>query len=271
MSAASSLPSSSARAAWAAPICALAREIVEAAARRPRDHRRRRHHAPRRSADARPDRRRRSGRHGALHRQARSRRCHHGAAGQRPARWPVATVVVDERGRGAGPRLFLARVDPRGGATRRRASTSRAARGLWIKGETSGAIQELLAIDLDCDRDSLRFIVRQPAPASAISTPGPAGARTRASGASPRLLAARRANRAGGLLHGAAVRRPGAARRQAARGGEELTEAQRRDHVVHEAADVLYFTLARLAREGIGLDEVEAHLDRRHRRVTRRD
>ena len=40
--------------------------------------------------------------------------------------------------------------------------------------------------------------------------------------------------------------------------------------MIWEAADVLYFTLARLAREGIDLAEVEAHLDRRALKVTRR-
>jgi phosphoribosyl-AMP cyclohydrolase len=37
-------------------------------------------------------------------------------------------------------------------------------RGLWIKGETSGATQELVSISLDCDRDTLRFAVRQKNP-----------------------------------------------------------------------------------------------------------
>jgi len=37
-------------------------------------------------------------------------------------------------------------------------------RGLWIKGASSGAEQTLLAIDLDCDRDALRFTVRQTPP-----------------------------------------------------------------------------------------------------------
>ena len=34
-------------------------------------------------------------------------------------------------------------------------------RGLWYKGATSGAIQELVRISLDCDQDCLRFMVRQ--------------------------------------------------------------------------------------------------------------
>ena len=51
----------------------------------------------------------------------------------------------------------------------------------------------------------------------------------------------------------------------------ELAEARDREHVLWEAADVLYFTLARLAREGIDLAEVEAHLDRRALKVTRRE
>ena len=37
-------------------------------------------------------------------------------------------------------------------------------RGLWVKGATSGATQELLRIDADCDRDCLRFTVRQQPP-----------------------------------------------------------------------------------------------------------
>ena len=41
--------------------------------------------------------------------------------------------------------------------------------------------------------------------------------------------------------------------------------------VIHEAADVLYFTLATLARHGIDLAEVERALNRRALKVTRRE
>ena len=41
---------------------------------------------------------------------------------------------------------------------------SRSRDGLWIKGETSGATQQLLNIRMDCDRDCLRFMVTQDPP-----------------------------------------------------------------------------------------------------------
>ena len=38
---------------------------------------------------------------------------------------------------------------------------SRSRGGLWRKGDSSGAVQELVGLDMDCDSDALRFIVRQ--------------------------------------------------------------------------------------------------------------
>lgn len=42
---------------------------------------------------------------------------------------------------------------------------SRSRRDFWIKGETSGHIQELVDMRLDCDRDCLLVLVRQTGPA----------------------------------------------------------------------------------------------------------
>src|SRR5205823_13620123 len=72
--------------------------------------------------------------------------------------WP--TVVIDEQGVALG--LAWSNLESLREAVRsRRGVYHSRARGLWIKGETSGATQELLRVDLDCDRDCLRFTVRQ--------------------------------------------------------------------------------------------------------------
>ncbi|TFG79659.1 MAG: hypothetical protein E4H20_11790, partial [Spirochaetales bacterium] len=72
--------------------------------------------------------------------------------------WP--TVVCDERGVALG--LAYSDSESLGTAFRERAGVYRSRRhGLWRKGETSGNRQELLRVDVDCDRDTLRFTVRQ--------------------------------------------------------------------------------------------------------------
>ena len=93
-------------------------------------------------------------------------------------------------------------------------------RGLWVKGETSGATQELLKIDLDCDRDALRFTVRQAG--ARLLPPGhpdllgrrrwPADPGPPARGRTPQRRTAR-------LLHPAALRGGRPAGGQAHRGG----------------------------------------------------
>ena len=113
--------------------------------------------------------------------------------------------------------------------------------------------------------------MRQTGPASATSTPAPAGARTPASGALARTLAERRARAPAGSYTAKLFADPALLGAKLREEAAELAEAGDREHVIWEAADVLYFTLARLAREGIDLAEVEAHLDRRALKVTRRE
>jgi phosphoribosyl-ATP pyrophosphohydrolase len=50
----------------------------------------------------------------------------------------------------------------------------------------------------------------------------------------------------------------------------ELADASGRREIVHEAADLIYFTTVALAREGVAFAEIEAELDRRDRVVNRR-
>ena len=50
-------------------------------------------------------------------------------------------------------------------ATGRVTYWSRSRQSFWIKGETSGHVQELVELRVDCDRDCLLVIVRQTGPA----------------------------------------------------------------------------------------------------------
>ncbi len=185
--------------------------------------------------------------------------------------WP--TVVCDPQGRALG----LAYSDSeslREAVRRRRGVYHSRSRGLWVKGESSGATQRLLRVDLDCDADALRFVVTQEAPgfchretdtcwgeawglarlertlrSRARDAPevAPAGSYTRRLLSDPTLLAAKLSEEA-----------------------SELAEARTPREVAWEAADLLYFTFTAMARAGVSLAEVEAELDRRAGVITRR-
>ena len=51
---------------------------------------------------------------------------------------------------------------------------------------------------------------------------------------------------------------------------DELARAESTDEIAHEAADVIYFTMARMAAAGVSLEEVGRILDRRALKITRR-
>ncbi len=143
-------------------------------------------------------------------------------------------------------------------------------RGLWRKGANSGATQELVSIGVDCDRDALRFVVRQ-------SGSGFCHAGTHTCfGASPGLsaleasLRGRRRNAPAESYVARLFDNPDLLAAKIREEGLELANARTRVEVVHEAADVLFFTLARLVAEGVTLGEVERELERRSLRITRR-
>ncbi len=178
-----------------------------------------------------------------------------------------ATIVADEAGRTLGlawsdEASLAAAIERRRGVYRSRR------RGLWQKGATSGAVQELLAIDVDCDRDCLRFTVRQTRGFCHRETRTCFG-ETGGLDALERRLAARTDATPGSytarLLGDAATLRG-----KLIEEAEELGDAEGGADVVHEAADLFYFALVALRRAGVTLADVEAELDRRARRVRRR-
>ncbi|HOU54044.1 MAG TPA: phosphoribosyl-ATP diphosphatase [Myxococcota bacterium] len=143
-------------------------------------------------------------------------------------------------------------------------------RGLWVKGETSGDHQDLLAVDLDCDRDALRFRVRQHGRGFCHRGTWTCFGPDRGI----RALARRLADRVREAPEGSYTRRlfqePGLLEAKIREEAGELAAAGTPGEVAFEAADVIYFTLVALARAGVALEEVEAELHRRSLRVTRR-
>jgi phosphoribosyl-AMP cyclohydrolase / phosphoribosyl-ATP pyrophosphohydrolase len=182
--------------------------------------------------------------------------------------WP--TVVVDERGAALG--LVYSDLESLRVALERGQGVYHSrSRGLWVKGASSGAVQELLRVDADCDRDCLRFTVRQQAPGFCHQGTRTCWGPERGLGDLARRLAARRQAAPPGSYTAKLFDDPALLGAKLREEAQELAEATARDHVIHEAADVLYFTLTTLARHGVDLAEVEAALDRRALKVTRRD
>jgi phosphoribosyl-ATP pyrophosphohydrolase len=182
--------------------------------------------------------------------------------------WP--TVVVDELGVALGlvyssPESLRAAIDNRRGVYQSRS------RGLWFKGETSGAVQELLRIDPDCDRDALRFMVRQQGAGFCHRNTRTCWGDDGGLGALERRLAGRLAEAPEGSFTARLARDPKLLAAKLLEEAGELGEASDRDDVVWEAADVLYFTAATLASRGIPVAEVMSELDRRSLTVRRRD
>jgi phosphoribosyl-AMP cyclohydrolase / phosphoribosyl-ATP pyrophosphohydrolase len=182
--------------------------------------------------------------------------------------WP--TVVVDEQGVALGVchsdlESLRAALEQGQGVYHSRS------RGLWVKGATSGATQELVRIDADCDRDCLRFTVRQRPPGFCHRSTRTCWCEAGGLGALARRLAERKIAAPEGSYTAKLFADPALLGAKLREEANELAEAEGRVEVVHEAADVLYFTLATLARHGIDLAEVERALDRRSLKVTRRD
>ena len=184
----------------------------------------------------------------------------------------VPTVVADERGTALGL-AYSSRESLRRAVAERRGIYQSRSRGLWIKGESSGATQDLLRVDLDCDRDTLRFTVRQRAPGFCHLNTQTCWGPARGLAALESTLEARRMSAVPGSYSRRLFDDPALLASKLSEEARELSDAASsgdRDHVRREAADVLFFTLATLARAGVPFSEVEAELDRRALNISRR-
>lgn len=181
----------------------------------------------------------------------------------------IPTIVVDELGIALGL-AYSSRESLRAALRDRQGVYHSRTRGLWRKGESSGNKQQLLRIDLDCDRDCLRFTVRQSGVGFCHKNTatcfgeysGLAAAQQRVIAASdgkdPQSYTAR------------LLREPGLLESKLVEEANELAQASSAPDTALETADVLYFALVRLRQRGLTLANVARILDQRGLKLSRR-
>jgi phosphoribosyl-ATP pyrophosphohydrolase / phosphoribosyl-AMP cyclohydrolase / histidinol dehydrogenase len=179
------------------------------------------------------------------------------------------TVVVDEQGIALG--LVYSDKDSLIAALKRRKGIYHSRkRGLWEKGLTSGATQDLIGVDLDCDRDAVRFIVRQHGAGFCHFNRRTCWDEDRGIGALFRTLESRRANPVAKSYTNRLFNDPDLLASKLLEEANELLEAKTHDEIAWEAADLVYFASVLCARSQVSWNDVENMLDRRSRRIRRR-
>jgi phosphoribosyl-ATP pyrophosphohydrolase/phosphoribosyl-AMP cyclohydrolase/histidinol dehydrogenase len=184
-----------------------------------------------------------------------------------------STVIVDPLGIALG--LAYSNEESLHHAIENRVGTywSRSRDGLWIKGETSGATQHLLNIRMDCDRDCLRFMVTQEAPGFCHRNTNSCFGEERTIQTVIQRLVDRMKDSDEKSFTRKLANDPAMLETKLLEEAKELSEASQADdqsEVAWEAADVLYFSLVAMLKNGVSLDQVYHELARRMNRVVRR-
>ena len=143
---------------------------------------------------------------------------------------------------------------------------SRSRNELWTKGETSGNFLEIVKLRADCDRDSILATVLPTGPAchtGSWTCYGTDPGEKSSMGRLYNIIADRFANPKPGSY--TATLDAKRVREKVEEEAEELCEADGRDEVIWEAADLIYFVNVLLYKEGVTWKDVYDELDRRHK------
>jgi phosphoribosyl-ATP pyrophosphohydrolase/phosphoribosyl-AMP cyclohydrolase len=180
-----------------------------------------------------------------------------------------ATVIVDEIGRALGFAFSDLKSVREAVRTKRGVYHSRS-RGLWMKGLTSGDTQDLRRIDLDCDRDVLRFVVKQNGNGFCHNGTWTCWGEDWGLGRLLKRIKERAISSPEGSYTKRLLDDPVLLKSKLIEEAEELADA-RPAEVAHEAADLFYFALAAMSKADVDLEAVERELERRSLCVTRRE
>ena len=142
--------------------------------------------------------------------------------------------------------------------------------GLWEKGKTSGATQEVVRIRIDCDSDALEFsVIQHGAGFCHLSQPSCFGS-VDGLAALESTLTARLASAPEGSYTRRLLNDPELLRAKIKEEADELCRAETKQEIAFETADLCYFALTRCIAAGVTLRDIEDVLDKKAAKVTRR-
>ena len=179
------------------------------------------------------------------------------------------TSVVDERGVALG--LVYSNKESIAEALKTGAGVYHSRkRGLWHKGASSGDTQELINVGFDCDKDCLVFRVRQKGRGfchlATMSCWGPVTGLSRLQ----RTLQERKQDAPEGSYTARLFNDPKLVNAKIKEEADELCAATTKEDIASEAADLLYFALARCVAADVSLEDIESNLDLKSLKVKRR-
>ena len=182
------------------------------------------------------------------------------------------TLVVDENERSLGLVYSSKESIAQAVESQKGVYFSRSRNEIWHKGATSGNVQQLLSIDLDCDGDALKFVVRQGGSGSFchLNTQSCFGDFKNGLYGLQKLLQDRLVNAPEGSYTKRLFNDRDLLDAKIKEEAEEVTEAKEKKDIAWECADLFYFTLVKLVASDVSLEDVENNLNMKHLKVTRR-
>ncbi|KAI9820121.1 MAG: trifunctional histidinol dehydrogenase [Thelocarpon impressellum] len=181
----------------------------------------------------------------------------------------VPTVVTDERGVALGL-VYSTPISVQESLRTGSGVYHSRKRGLWYKGASSGDTQQLIRIQLDCDMDCLKFTVRQAGRGFCHLATATCFGGYKGLSQLQKTLQSRKESAPEGSYTARLFSSPPLLRAKIMEEAEELCNAETKEQVAFETADLVYFALTKCVEAGVTLDDVEKNLDRKSVKVTRR-
>jgi len=143
-------------------------------------------------------------------------------------------------------------------------------RGLWYKGESSGDVQELVRLSLDCDSDCLQVVVRQKGRGFCHLATATCFGHYSGLSKLQQTLESRKASAPEGSYTARLFNDSKLLQAKIMEEANELCEATSKEDIAFEAADLFYFALTKCVAAGVSLTDVEQNLDAKSVKVKRR-